>query len=340
MGGLNSRVALPIRSGLAAFLFCSLAVLFSATSQAQLPPQEVSPPLRVNVDRVNVGVIVTGHRGHFIEDLHRGQFEVFDDGAPQPLTAFLSMDDPAVIVLMIECGPAVYFFRADLIRAADGLLTRLAPADRVALVCYDTSPDLRLGFTEDKEEARLALREMNFSMGFSGVNLTSSLFSVLHWLQSIPGKKTIVLVTSGLDTSPPVNPETIRKRLSASDVRILAISTGNEMQQGPKQGKLWRTKIPPEQREARAEVKRVLKESGQSLQDLSEITGGRVFSPKTSADFDQASEQIADLVRHEYDLEFAPPVHDGKLHSIEVRVKHHSYKLSYRQSYLAPPPTS
>ncbi|HUI51813.1 MAG TPA: VWA domain-containing protein [Terriglobales bacterium] len=337
---MSSSRALFERAAPAALLVLLTALRAVPQGLPQDAPEQTSPPLRVSVDRVNIGVIVTNSKGDFIENLGRDQFEIFDDGVPQPLTAFLSVDDPAQIVLMLECGPAVYFFRDDLIRAADTLLTRLAPADRVAIVCYDSSPDLRLDFTPNKDEARLALRDLNFMMGFGEVNLTSSLFSVLHWLQAVPGKKTIVLVTSGVDSSPPKDPTTLRQKLDASDVRILAVSTAEQMQKPPHQGRFWRSKVPPEQVKARAEVKQVLSQASGSLREISEITGGRVYTPKTSKDFDRAYGEIAEFVRHEYDLEFSPPVHDGKLHTIEVRVKHHSYQLIHREAYLAPQPSS
>jgi hypothetical protein len=58
--------------------------------------------------------------------------------------------------------------------------------------------------------------------------------------------------------------------------------------------------------------------------------------------------EIAQLVRHEYSLAFAPPVRDGMVHSLEVRVNVPltptanapvvSYRVDHRQAYLAPAP--
>jgi len=287
----------------------------------------------VNVDRVNVGVIVTGAHQHLVEGLDRNNFELLDNGVPQPLTAFLTIDEPAQVVLMVECGPAVYFFRDDLIRAADRLLTRLAASDSVAIVCYDRTPSLMLDFTTNKDAARLALRSLNFAAGYADLNLSASLFSVLDSLKRLSGKKTIVLVTSGVDTSPPADPGAMKRKLDAYDVRILAVSTAEQLQAKPKHVKTSR-----QQREDRSEVKQVLAQAQASLRDLAETTGGRVYTPKSPKDFDRAYEQIAELVRHEYVLEFAPPERDGKVHSIEVRV-HRPFCLcqaSYRQAYLAP----
>jgi hypothetical protein len=64
------------------FRLVSAALLFSAVLcrcpfvEAQENPQEPKQTIRVGVDRVNVGVIVTDHSGHFVEGLRRKDFRV------------------------------------------------------------------------------------------------------------------------------------------------------------------------------------------------------------------------------------------------------------------------
>src|SRR5260370_141202 len=55
-------------------------------AEAQDNSQQQNQTIRVSVDRVNVGVIVTDHSGHFVEGLRREDFHVFDNGTEQPLT--------------------------------------------------------------------------------------------------------------------------------------------------------------------------------------------------------------------------------------------------------------
>jgi hypothetical protein len=43
--------------------------------------------IQVSVDRVNIGVTVTGLHGTFIRGLLREDFRVFDDGVEQPVTS-------------------------------------------------------------------------------------------------------------------------------------------------------------------------------------------------------------------------------------------------------------
>lgn len=338
MGGSNNRGRKSLYRICTALAILTIVTILAfagggaSAQEASQEPQQVSPPLRVKVDRVNVGVVVTDGKGEFVQGLRRDDFQVLDDGSEQPLTSFLSTDDPAQILLMVECGPAVYFFRKDLIFASEALLSNLAPSDRVAVVCYSRQPQLALDFTEDKNAARTALAALDFNLGYADLNLSSSVLAVLDWLKSIPGKKSIVLVTTGVDTSPASGVDELHNKLAASDVRVMAISTAAEVERPSKQKK----KIAAEQSDARASVREVLGQADQALRGMAEFTGGRVYTPVTPKEFERAYADVAQFARHEYDLEFAPPVRDGKLHTIEVRVKQQNYTISCRHSYLAP----
>jgi len=80
---------------------------------------------------------------------------------------------------------------------------------------------------------------------------------------------------------------------------------------------------------------------------LTEATGGRVYFPNSAKNFAAVYSEVAELVRHEYSLAFAPPPHDGKSHTIEVRVSLSvaavpsapvaAYRIDHRRAYTAPP---
>ena len=120
-------------------LACSCAIIFVpcifsfaplALSQQPSPPR---PEIRVSVDLVNVGVLVTDSRGQFIGGLRREDFHLFDNGAEQPVTDFLNIDEPAQVVLLIEAGPAVYLLEGGHLQAVHALLDGLSSSDRVAI---------------------------------------------------------------------------------------------------------------------------------------------------------------------------------------------------------------
>jgi VWFA-related protein len=139
-------------------------------------------PIHVSVDRVNIGITVIGLHGTFIKELRREDFRVFDDGEEQPVIGFLSIEEPAQVVLLLECGPAALFLKKSEFQAADTLLASISPVDCVAIVSYSRSPDLVVDFTDDKSEARAALRGMNFMAGFGELNLAPSVAAALDWL--------------------------------------------------------------------------------------------------------------------------------------------------------------
>jgi Ca-activated chloride channel family protein len=319
------------------FRFPGVALLLPAVLclcsflRTQENPQKPEQTIQVAVDRVNVGVIVTDHSGHFVEGLHREDFRVFDNGVEQPVRGFTAIEEPAQVLLLIEAGPAVHLLGNNHVRASDKLLNNLSPNDRVAIASYSRSPELLLDFTADKPTARFALQNLSFALGFGELNLASSLASAIDWLGASPGKKTLVVLSTGVDTSPPTKWQGIEQKLKTSDVRILAVSLSGDFRKPAKSRKL-----SPQEREDRAWVKQVFSQADQALHELSMATGGRVYLPRNEKEFDRAYSEIAQLVRHEYSIAFTPPANDGQVHTIQVKVKRLWCRVDHRQAYIAP----
>lgn len=288
--------------------------LFAAPANAQQPDEAI----RVSVDRVSASVTVTDPRGNFVEGLRREDFHVFDDGTEQPITDFAAIEEPAQVLLMVEAGPAVYFLEGSHLQAARALLDGLSPGDRVAVVKYDEGAEGVLDFSADKRDAEAALSMVRFNLGFGMLNLSSSVSTVLDWLAKVQGKKTLVLLSTGVDTSPAEVRKALMDRAATTDVRILAVSLSAEIRSGPEApAKGDKKRVAPDKSAATAEE---FAKADHLLTALAEATGGRVYFPKNAKDFSSAYAEIAQLVRHEYSLAFAPPHADGKIHSIEVRV--------------------
>src|SRR6267143_2162242 len=231
--------------------------------------------IHVSVDRVHVGVTVTGSHGNLIRGLRRKDFRIFDSGLEQPVTGFLSIEEPAQVVLMVECGPGAFFLKKTELQAADMLLSSISPADRVAIVGYSKAPELVLDFTTDKSEARDALNGLNFASGHAQLNLASSVAATIDRLGFLPGKKTIILLSSGVDTSSAANWQIVQQKINASDVRILAISVAGFLRKTAK----WR-KLSADERENRKFVREGFVQADRSLRELSEATGGARLFPK------------------------------------------------------------
>lgn len=330
-------------------IVCALA--FSPSALSQQNPRS-NPDIRVSVDRVNVGVLVTNARGEFVGGLARENFRVFDDGVERPVTDFLSVDEPAQILILIEAGPAVYLLQGGHLQAVHALLDGLSPGDRVAIARYNQAAELILNFTPDKPVAASALDQLRFNLGFGQLNLASSLSTVLDWLARVPGKKSLVLLSTGIDTSPPAAVQLLLARLRSTDVRVLTVSLGGELRVSQTTVKKRSKKVPVPSEKSQA-VDEALNQADEELKAIAEANGGRAYFPETVKEFSAVFAQIAQLVRHEYNLGFVPPVRDGKIHSIDVRVTESpggsfsnvvsdppsaAYRIDHRQAYVAPPP--
>jgi len=323
----GTRKFIILCAGLAFFLSAAHNLAQEATARA-------GQTIQVNVDRVNVGVIVTDAKENFVQGLKRDDFHVFDDGVAQAITEFAPVDEPGQIFLLVEAGPAVYFLQDTHLFAADAFLNGLSGGDRVAIGRYADAPAVVLDFTAEKRVAQAALTGIRFNLGFGQLNLSASLSTVLDWLARVPGKKTIVLLSTGVDTSPQKAIEAVQSRLQTGDVRILGVSLSGPVRNGKvgNQKQLGQMQQEFEVADAR-------------LRALAEATGGRVYFPQSAKAFQAIYKQIAQLIRNEYSLSFAPPVADGTIHTIEVKVdlpsvssrnKLPKYRVDHRKAYVAP----
>jgi VWFA-related protein len=302
-----------------------------------------SETIRVSVDRVNVGVLVTDPSGKFAEGLQRENFHIFDNGVEQPITDFLNVEEPAQALVLIEAGPAVYLLEGSHLRAAQQFLSGLSADDRVAVVKYADAPQGLVDFTTNKQSVAAAFDDLGFNLGFGSLNLSVSLSIVLDWLTSVRGKKAIVLLSTGVDTSSTKQIQDLLNRLQISDVRILAVSLTGDLRNPPSAATKKKSPSPKV-----AFTSQQFAEADILLRQIAQTTGGQAYFPANSTELPTVFAHIAQIVRHEFSLAFVPPAHDGAIHSLEVRVAVQSgesagapaYRVDCRRAYLAPAPAT
>ena len=174
---------------------------------------------------------------------------------------------------------------------------------------------------------------VNFFGGFGELNLASSVASVLDWLAVLPGKKTVVLLSSGVDTSPENTWQLTYQKIQTSDVNIMAASVSADIRKPAKYRKL-----STQDRENRKYLKAAFKSADDSLRLLCDSTGGQVYFPKNDRDWDRVFLQIAQSLQGEYSLAIAPTAPAGQIHSLQVKVNLRRYRVSARTAYLSPIP--
>jgi Ca-activated chloride channel family protein len=108
-------------------LACALILSVLGLSGGASPQQ---PPIfRGGSDAVRVFVTVTDRDGRLVTTLTRDNFEVRDEGKPQPLTQFDNSPQPIRLIAMLDVSGSMEG-NLPLLRAAAGqLFSRLLPED-------------------------------------------------------------------------------------------------------------------------------------------------------------------------------------------------------------------
>ena len=344
------------RPGRRSFFFAAVLVSCFFLAPARAVQQSPSPqtPLQSTTKLVKIDASILDQKGEFVSALTERDFRVLDNGVEQPLVFFAPVQAPAQILVMLEVSPAVYLIQNEHIAAAYALLDGLAPDDQVALVTYDVGPHGVLGFTADKSALLASLSAVQYTIGVGNLNLYESVSTVLDWLSSSTGKKALVLLSTGLDSSPPSNWDALEQKLRGEDVVIFSVALGGSLRGAPNR-KAKPKKKPSGAHAAqdtvspRIDSSDTFAKADKGLLSLATITGGRAFFPESAADFAAAYRQIAAALKYQYVLGISP-AQDGQFHSLTVEVIDHAeapanpnakrppYRIFARAGYLAPKP--
>lgn len=354
----NKPPAFKASFHLSARVFCALLFLAGSSFAQQEPSSAASTPesqtIRVSTELVKIDAIVLDKHKNFAVGLAQKKFRVLVDGVEQPVVFFTPVDAPAQVLVMVETSPAVYLIHKQHLIAAFALLQGLAPEDQVALVTYSQSPEALMGFTTDKTALAAALGQIQYTLGSSQLNFYDSVSAVLDWLASSGGKKAVVLLTTGLDSSPPARWDALLQKLRQTDATIFPVALGGSLRNYDakksksfkKNGKSAAPSAPPEDQAANPLS---FEKANQALLSIASVTGGRAYFPASENDFVPMYREIAAYLRHQYVLGIEP-VHDGQFHALSVEIldgegkpltaptKKPEYQVLARQGYQAPKP--
>lgn len=334
-------------------LFIPIIPIVSSVDCAALQNSAVSQaPLQSRTDLVKIDVSVTDKHGNFVSGLGESDLLVLDNGVKQPTVLFTSVEEPAQVLLLLEMSPAVYLIRNEHILGAYALLDGLAPDDEVALTTYDQSTHPMQAFTTDKSAMLGALDSIQYNIGAGELNFYESVSRVLDSLGRLPGKRAMVLLTTGLDSSSETlssgdSPSTnhwnsLVQKLRGSDVVIFPIALGGSLRgSGAKKSKTTKEgKKPDAGRNDRRESANpvTFAKADDALRSLAKLTGGLSYFPQSGADFAPIYKEIASALRHQYVVGIAA-AQDGEFHKLTVQVtknKASSLRVLAREGYLAP----
>jgi VWFA-related protein len=267
--------------------------------------------LRVDVPIVNIDANVILDKTHqFVPGLKANNFLILEDGVPQTITSVRVAQTPITAVMLLEFASNSYYLINDMQNASYYFFRSLRPDDYVAVVTYDMHTHILTDFTNNKDLIAQSLQSLIIP-GFSETNLFDALYETLDRVSRIPGRKYIILISSGRDTFSKLTLDKILARVKASqNVTIFSIGTGaliNEMRGGG--GGMGSGIRELDYLQAQNQLK-----------TFAEMTGGLSFSPLFQGALPDVFGQINDSIRNQYVLTYRPTnnKNDGSYRKVKV----------------------
>jgi Ca-activated chloride channel family protein len=273
-----------------------------------------TPTIRVDVSLVHVVATVKNQAGQLVGGLRQDDFEIRDNGVPQEIRLFARQtDQPLSVALLVDTsGSTAKDLKYETDSASKFLKALLAegnPEDRVAL--YDFSYDVN-GGTFTREFARLE-RQLRLLHGEAGTSLYDAVWYAARDLENRPGRKAMIIVTDGGDTTSKRDLKTALRQAQMADAVVYPIV------------------VLPITNEAGRNI------GGEhALEFMAEGTGGRSFYPEANAQLDRTFNDILTELRTQYLLGFYPrgvPPAKDPFHRLEVRVRKPELRVSSRNGY-------
>ena len=289
---------------------CGAIVILGLTvlGAQQKPPDQVKPEIadeqpRITVDvtRVNLLFTVTDKKGRFVTDLNKSDFEIIEAKKPQVIQEFNAESDlPLRLGVLIDTSNSIrdrFKFEQ---QAASEFLNGVVKMnqDKAMVVGFDTSAQLVADLVDDMTKLDTAIHDLRPG---GGTALYDAIFYACRdkLQQDQPKHKfrrAIVVLSDGEDNQSRYSRDQALEMAQKADVVIYAISTN---------------------------ISRIESDGDKVLKYFTAETGGRAFFPFKVEDLEQSFQNIANELRHQYNISYKPEplATDGLFHPIDVRVK-------------------
>jgi VWFA-related protein len=290
----------------------------SPPAAQQLPAGVIDEQTRIILDvtRVNLLFTVTDKRGRFITDLDKGAFQVFEGKRRQDILEFTAESDlPLRLAILIDTSNSIRdrfkFQQEAAIEFVRSVMRR--GQDKAIVVSFDTLPELVADLTDDVRQLENAVRDLRAG---GGTSLYDAIFFACRdkLSQDQPRHKfrrAMIVISDGDDNQSRYSRDQALEQAHKADVVIYSISTN---------------------------ISRIETDGDKVLKYFSDETGGKTFFPFKVEDLQQSFENIANEMRHQYNILYRPEplLTDGRYQEVEVRVKARDLEVRVRKGYYRP----
>ncbi len=294
------------------------ALLALCCAAALLPAQQAESPdatFRSDVRLVRILATVKDRNGALVGSLGKDDFSVRDNGVAQQIAVFERQTDQplSVAVLIDNSGSTAKELKneADSVtKFVRAILKEGNPDDAVALYSFNWEVVKQTPFSRNVAAFDRSLKALH---GEAGTSLYDAILLASRDIESRAGRKVLVVVTDGGDTTSRTDFQHATEAAQLADAVIYPIL------------------VVPITNSAGRNI------GGENaLSTLAQRTGGQVFLPTVGAALDQSFEQIIRDLRTQYLVGYYPkdiPPTPEAFHLLDVRVAAAGLQVKARSGY-------
>ena len=287
-------------------VLCTAVVGIGAASlalraqQSQAAEKSDSAPIVAEVTRVNMLFTVTDKRGRFVTDLGKNDFQVFESKKPQQIMEFTSETDlPLRLAILIDTSNSIRDrFRFQQEAATNFINSVMRAQDKATLVSFDTAAQVVTDLTSSTQELEKGITELRPG---GGTALYDAIYlackeKLMRDQPLYKFRRAMVILSDGEDNESRYSRDQALEMAQRADTVIYTISTN---------------------------ITHIETDGDKVMRYFADQTGGVPFFPFQAKDLNQSFENIANELRHQYNLFYRPePLkNDGQYHPVQIRVK-------------------
>lgn len=269
---------------------------WSSQTESARPTVQNDGQIIVNTDLVTLTVSVTDSHGRYVSGLDKKDFTISDNKVPQQIAFFSDADLPVSIGIVFDVSGSMSGKKIERAKEAlSNFIQTSHPNDEYFLIGFSSQPQLLIDKSRDGEAV---IKKLGFVEPHGSTALYDATYLALeHVARGAHRKRAILIISDGQDNNSRYSFSQLRRAAMESDVTMYAIGIEGGVGVLARYGSLL-------------------------LEELVSVSGGKVFFPRNSARMNEALEQIALELRHQYSIGYRPSnfAVDGKWHRVRVKV--------------------
>jgi VWFA-related protein len=301
-------------------LFAVALVCAALFAQSPKPAaQSPDDPTRITLDvtRINLLFTVSDKRGRFVTDLTKDDFEIYESKKPQSIVEFTAETDlPLRLAILMDTSNSIrerFKFQQEAATQFINTVVRKGQ-DKATVVSFDMTAELVADLTDDVDKLSAAIRGLRPG---GGTALYDAVFFSCRDKLMLDQprhkfRRAMIILSDGDDNASRWTREQALEMAHKADVVIYTISTN---------------------------ITRIETDGDKVLKRFAQETGGLAFFPFKAQDLTQSFENIANELRHQYNVLYRPePLKtDGLYHTVDIKVKgRKELVVRARHGYYAP----